>query len=64
MEDINKMHYFIDRSSVLGLMKHSTFNPIRDNSNDKVARSLARYMMNLIYFFNCQHIKGDHNDVY
>ena len=44
-------------------MHHSTFNPIRDKAHEKVARILARDMMDFKSAFVYQHIKGNHNDV-
>ena len=42
MEDVIKMHCFIDSSSALFWMQHSNFNTIRDKAHDKLERSLAR----------------------
>ena len=44
MEGGLKMQCFTDRSSAIGSMHHSTFNPIRDKSYDNLANILARYM--------------------
>ena len=57
-----KMHYFTYSSGALGCMYHSTFNSIRDKAHDKVARILARDMLEFKSSFGFQHIKGYHND--